>query len=88
MERGLDAAGEKDSKLLEDFARGDVDAFEQLFRQFQHQVYGWIVRIVRDPAAAEDLTVEAFWRTYRARRGRALIRGAALPPGRVASRPT
>jgi RNA polymerase sigma factor (sigma-70 family) len=53
--------------LLEQFTQGDVDAFETLFRQFQGEVYGWIVRITRDPAAAEDLTVETFWRIYRAR---------------------
>jgi len=52
---------------LERFAAGDVDAFESLFRQCQGEVYRWIVRIVRDPAAAEDLTVETFWRFYQAR---------------------
>ena len=40
------------------FCHGDLDAFESLFRRHQSDVYGWIVRIVRDPAAAEDLTVE------------------------------
>lgn len=54
-------------ELLEQFARGEVEAFEVLFRQFQREVYGWIVRIVRDPGLAEDLTVETFWRIYRAR---------------------
>src|SRR5215510_12887975 len=53
--------------LLERFARGDLDAFETLFREFQGRVYAWIVRIVRDPAAAEDLTLETFWRIFRAR---------------------
>jgi RNA polymerase sigma-70 factor, ECF subfamily len=53
--------------LLERFAAGDLDAFESLFRQHQCAVYRWIVRIVRDPATAEDLTVETFWRVYRAR---------------------
>jgi RNA polymerase sigma factor (sigma-70 family) len=48
------------------FADGDMDAFEALFREFQRDVYAWIVRIVRDHAAAEDLTVEAFLRAYRA----------------------
>jgi RNA polymerase sigma-70 factor (ECF subfamily) len=52
--------------LLERFARGDLEAFEQLFRQFQGDVYGWLTRLTRDPAAAEDLTVEVFWRIYRA----------------------
>jgi len=53
--------------LLERFTQGDADAFEDLFRQFQGRVYAWIVRIVRDRGTAEDLTVEAFWRIYRAR---------------------
>jgi RNA polymerase sigma-70 factor (ECF subfamily) len=52
-------------ELLERFAKGELEAFETLFRQFQREVYGWIVRIVRNPAAAEDLTVETFWRIYR-----------------------
>ncbi len=54
-------------ELLERFAQGEFEAFETLFRQFQGQVYGWILRIVRDTGAAEDLTVETFWRIYRAR---------------------
>ncbi len=54
-------------ELLERFTLGDLDAFETVFRQFQSQVYGWIVRVVRDPAAAEDLTIETFWRIYRSR---------------------
>lgn len=53
--------------LLERFREGDHDAFEALFRQFQGQIYSWIVRIVRDPGVAEDLTVESFWRIHRAR---------------------
>ena len=54
-------------ELLQRFRRGDPEAFEALFRQFQAEVYGWIVRIVRDPSAAEDLTIETFWRIHRAR---------------------
>jgi RNA polymerase sigma-70 factor (ECF subfamily) len=54
-------------ELLQRFAAGDLEAFEGLFRQHQREVYAWIVRIVRDRGAAEDLTVETFWRIYRAR---------------------
>jgi RNA polymerase sigma-70 factor (ECF subfamily) len=42
-------------------------AFEALFRVHQRAVRGWILRIVRDPGAADELTVETFWRIYRAR---------------------
>jgi RNA polymerase sigma factor (sigma-70 family) len=54
-------------ELLQRFAAGDLDAFEVLFRQHQKEVFGWVVRIVRDRGIAEDLTVETFWRIYRAR---------------------
>jgi RNA polymerase sigma-70 factor, ECF subfamily len=57
---------EQPPKVLAQFAAGELDAFETLFRQFQGDVFRWTVRIVRDPAAAEDLTVETFWRIYRA----------------------
>ena len=53
-------------ELLERFAAGDVEAFEALFRQHQCEVYAWIMRVVRDRATAEDLTIETFWRMYRA----------------------
>lgn len=56
-----------DARLLERFVRGDQDAFELVFRQFERDVYRWILRILRDPAAAEDASVEAFWRAYRGR---------------------
>lgn len=49
------------------FAEGDLEAFESVFREFQGRVYGSIVRLVRDPGTAEDLTVETFWRIYRSR---------------------
>jgi RNA polymerase sigma-70 factor (ECF subfamily) len=56
-------------EVLQRFAAGDLDAFESLFRQHQRDVYRWIVRIVRDPAVAEDLTVETFWRMHRGHAG-------------------
>jgi RNA polymerase sigma-70 factor, ECF subfamily len=52
--------------LLERFAAGDQEAFEALFREYQSDVYRWVLRIVRNTATAEDLTIEAFWRAYRA----------------------
>jgi len=52
--------------VLRDFQRGSIDAFEKLFRLHQRAVFGWALRIVRNPAAAEDITVETFWRIHRA----------------------
>jgi RNA polymerase sigma-70 factor (ECF subfamily) len=56
-----------ENEVLKRFVAGDLGAFETLFRQYQAQVYGWIIRLVRDAGAAEDLTLETFWRIYRAR---------------------
>ena len=56
-----------DGDLLARFVRGDQEAFESLFRQFEREVFGWILRIVRDRNRAEDALVEAFWRAYRGR---------------------
>jgi len=53
--------------LLRRFVHGDASAFETLFREFSPEVYRWIVRIVRDRAAADDALVETFWRAHRSR---------------------
>jgi RNA polymerase sigma-70 factor (ECF subfamily) len=65
---------EPDGDVLSGFVRGDQAAFEQLFRRFEAEVFRWILRIVREQAAAEDVLVEAFWRAYRGR--------AQFDPGR------
>jgi RNA polymerase sigma-70 factor (ECF subfamily) len=60
-------SGDQESqKQLLAFRHGDLDAFETLFRQHQRAVYGWILRMVRNSGVAEELTVETFWRIYRA----------------------
>ena len=56
-----------ESGLAARFAAGDAEAFETLFREHQGEVFGWIARIVRDRALAEDAAIETFWRIYRAR---------------------
>lgn len=46
--------------------RGDEAAFAQLYDATAAQVYGLAVRVVRDPAQAEEVTQEAYldvWRT-------------------------
>src|SRR5258708_9214294 len=61
----LPASGQQ-HEVLQRFSRGNVDAFEALFHLHQGGIYRWILRIVRDRAIAEDVTVETFWRIHRA----------------------
>lgn len=68
MANGAQAGADdrEDQGHLLAFRQGSLDAFEALFRRHQRAVYGWILRIVRSPATADELTVETFWRIYRA----------------------
>lgn len=59
--------GAPDAEILSRFVEGDQAAFEQLFRLYEAEVYGWAMRIVRDASTADDVLVEAFWRAYRGR---------------------
>ena len=83
------AAGSQRDPLLR-FRHGDPQAreaaFEALFRLHQRTVRGWILRIVRDPAAADELTVETFWRIYRARESFEPARGFEPWARRIATR--
>ena len=65
-QKGKPQMRDEASSVLDRFRQGDVDAFETLFRMHQRSVFGWVLRIVREPGAAEDVTIEAFWRMHRA----------------------
>ncbi|HYF74776.1 MAG TPA: sigma-70 family RNA polymerase sigma factor, partial [Nocardioides sp.] len=54
------------SELLRLSARGDEQAFARLYDATASRVFGLAVRVVRDPAQAEEVTQEAFleiWKT-------------------------
>ncbi len=51
-------------ELVRQAQRGDVGAFEELFRRHQGRIYALCLRMVADPARAEDLTQEAFVRAW------------------------
>ena len=57
---------ESSKNVLDRFRQGDAEAFELIFREHHVALYRWILRIVRDAGWAEDLTIETFWRIYRA----------------------
>jgi RNA polymerase sigma-70 factor, ECF subfamily len=54
------------SELLRASSRGDEKAFAELYDATSRRLYGLVVRVVRDPAQAEEVAQEAFleiWRT-------------------------
>jgi RNA polymerase sigma-70 factor (ECF subfamily) len=60
------SAAERLADLLRRSARGDQAAFAELYDATQARVFGLAVRVVRDPAQAEEVTQEAYlevWRT-------------------------
>jgi RNA polymerase sigma-70 factor (ECF subfamily) len=75
----------READLLDQFRQGNPDAFEALFRLHQRAVHGWILRIVRNGAAAEDLTVDTFWRIYQARARFDVARGFGPWARRIAT---
>ncbi len=55
---------------------GDVAAFEEIYRQHQDRIHGLCLRMVADPARAEDLTQESFvraWKKLHTFRGRSAL---------------
>jgi len=63
---GRDQRQREEQHALLALRQGHISGFETLFRLHQRAVFGWVQRIVRNPAAAEEITVEAFWRIFRA----------------------
>ena len=49
-------------------APGSWERFESLYRSSRDDVYAYVCTLLRDPAAAEDVTALAFERAYRRRR--------------------
>ena len=59
-------AGSELGPLLRRSARGDRSAFAELYDATSRRVYGLVLRVVRDPAQAEEVTQDAYlevWRT-------------------------
>jgi RNA polymerase sigma-70 factor (ECF subfamily) len=54
-----------DPRTLTRAREGDLEAFEELVRTYQGDLYRFAYRFTRDRALAEDVTQEAFLRAYR-----------------------
>lgn len=63
-------------RLLENARKGDSAAFETIYRTHVGRVYGLCLRMLQDPAAAEDCAQEAFisaWRNLKSFEGRSSL---------------
>ncbi len=54
-----------EAEIIERAQNGDEAMFEQLYRRHSRRVYAVCLRMVKDPAEAEDLTQEAFMLLFR-----------------------
>ncbi len=54
-----------DAELVAGALRGSQDAYRELVKRFERPVYSLVLRMVQDPAAAEDLAQEVFVKAFR-----------------------
>ena len=60
------SAEESDLSLVQRAQRGESGAFDALVRRYQHKVVKLVMRYVRNPTEAEDISQDAFIKAYRA----------------------
>ena len=60
------AAESTDAQLVRRVQKGDKGAFDLLVLKYQHKIVNLVMRYVRDPDQALDITQEAFLKAYRA----------------------
>ena len=56
---------EEAAALIARMAEGDREAFSRFYDAFAGAAFGLIRRVLRDPAAAEDVLQEVFWQVWR-----------------------
>jgi RNA polymerase sigma-70 factor (ECF subfamily) len=56
---------EEAAALIARMAQGDREAFSRFYDAFAGAAFGLIRRVLRDPAAAEDVLQEVFWQVWR-----------------------
>jgi RNA polymerase sigma-70 factor (ECF subfamily) len=60
------AAEPTDKQLVKRVQKGDKGAFDLLVLKYQHKIVNLVMRYVRDPEMALDITQDAFIKAYRA----------------------
>ena len=60
------AVGDDGGGFVDRARRGDVDAFELVYRQYAGRIYALCLRLTADPQAARELTQDTFVRAWEA----------------------
>ncbi|HOT95502.1 MAG TPA: sigma-70 family RNA polymerase sigma factor [bacterium] len=55
-----------DADLIRAWQQGDADAFDQLLQRYQRPLFAYLLRLVQERNAAQDLFQETFLRVIRA----------------------
>jgi RNA polymerase sigma-70 factor (ECF subfamily) len=61
------SASNTDTDLFHRIARGDERAFEELFRRWDRRIYPFVLKMIRTPLLAEELTQEIFIKIWQHR---------------------
>ena len=56
----------EDEILVAQFQAGRQDAFDELMRRYKQKIYSYLIRSVKNYEDAEELTIEVFFKAYRA----------------------
>jgi RNA polymerase sigma-70 factor (ECF subfamily) len=56
----------EDKQLVARALAGSQDAYREIVDRYQRPIYSLVIRMVRDPSAAEDLAQEVFCKAFRA----------------------
>ena len=54
-----------DEDLVKSFQEGDQSAFETIFLRYRGRIYGYLIRLIRDQAVAEEMFQEVFLHLFR-----------------------
>ena len=71
--------GASDDSLLQASARGDAQAFTELYERHARTIYNYLFRRLADWSEAEDLTAVVFLEAFRRRREVVVVEGKVLP---------
>ncbi len=55
-----------DEMLVAQFKSGNQRAFDELMKRYERRIFGYLLRSVRNYEDAEELTLEVFFKAYRA----------------------